>query len=90
MIKISKALKEDLKNVEPEKTWTAYYFESMGEGQYHWVGLTNDDDMDFKPDGFVCITQGVGPLKDLLAIFGPKSRDFRGKNISIYVDGVKQ
>jgi len=71
-------------------TWTAYYFEKTNRDDrpYHWVALTNCDSG--KPDGYICITQGFGDLPELLDIFGHKSRVHEGREISVFVDGVKQ
>lgn len=72
------------------KTWTAYYLEDAGGGLYHCVTLTNDDDMNGTPDGRIAIVELHGPLKDLLDIFGHKSRVHEGREISVFVNGVKQ
>lgn len=71
------------------KTWTAIYMEKMNAEQYHWVYLTNDDNMDDKPDGRIAITQGFGPLESLRRMWG-KSRIVDGRQTDIYVDGVKE
>jgi hypothetical protein len=68
-------------------TWTKIFLEKSGR-EYHWVCLTNDDNCDGRPDGFICVTQGFGPLDTMLEIFG--GVDPVGRQTDIYVDGVKR
>ena len=71
------------------KTWTSIHIERMDAHKYHWVYLTNDDNMDGFPDGRIAVTQGFGDLPGLRAMFG-KSRMVDGRPTEVYVDGVKE
>lgn len=74
----------------PPTPWQAVYIEQHDDDTYHCCSLTNDDNCDGRPDGRISIVQITGPLKDLLAVFGKTSRVFQGREISIFVNGVKQ
>lgn len=97
MLNVSRQLEKDLEAAPVEKpaetngTWTAYYIEQSFVGKCHVVTLTNDDNMDGKPDGRIAIVQLFGDdPKSFFAVFGKTSRVEKGREISVYMNGVKQ